>query len=676
MNIPKPFIPLRVRAEGLEHKVEVVGRQYTIGADGMISSIISQGQELLSGPMRIVLNEDGDVAEFDNDYACNESESFIQSRSDEETIICGCKQSKRFIVDFCNRIHYDGNIDIDFKVMTRGLTVAEVFGVSKIKPLEFKLDNLWLEVPLRRELVSLYQVAPNCSMIAEDGKVYEMHTTSTSGKLPKENVALPFRPLLWLGNEELGLGYFAENNRHWQPESEDRSIEIVQNKNEVVLRLRLLDSHPKAWDGDLKEGAHLFAPIDFSFGFHATPVKPFPKNPYVHNAFHVDCGTKIKGNYIDYFKQDNRFDLLKERGVDTLILHEKWNKCQNWFELSEYTANQLRYIVDECHKRGIKVLPYFGYELSSMAPIWSKARDEALVLNEEGKHASAWWRVPFQRDYMVCYNSSYADLFVDGIAKLMDEFNIDGVYLDSTAQARICYSTEHGCGWYDANGNLCGTYMLRAIRRLFQRLSKVVKERGGHINIHTFGAVNFMVMPYVDQNWFGENLQFELMNGEAIDVNLDYFRTEYTGRNIGVPVELIVYENRPMWTFENALSMCLIHGILPRPNHIDFPLKIMSETWDIIGRFPVEKSQWMPYWKNNTEVSHEKVKVSYYKYTDFCGEDNMLVFVSNTSGCGVDNVTLRFEERVSIAKNVITGETDADFTYSLGAYDYKILFVK
>ena len=43
---------------------------------------------------------------------------------------------------------------------------------------------------------------------------------------------------------------------------------------------------------------------------------------------------------------------LKEKGVTTLILHEKWNKCQNWFELSEFTARQLRTIVDECHQRG------------------------------------------------------------------------------------------------------------------------------------------------------------------------------------------------------------------------------------------------------------------------------------------------------------------------------------
>lgn len=676
MNIPKPFIPLRLKTEELQHKVDIVGRQYTFGADGMITSILSQGYEILSSPMRIVSYEDGELAVYDNNYPDNESESFIQSRSDEEAVICGCKQSKRFIIDFCNTIHFDGNIDIDFKLMTRGYTVSQHLGISDIKPLQYKLDNLWLEIPLRKEFFSLYNMYPNSPMETECGKVYEETTTSSSGVIPTESVFLPFVPLLWLGNENLGIGFFAENSRHWQPVTEKKTIEIIQKENEIVLRLRLLDSHPKAWKGNPENGANLYAPIDFHFGFQITPVKPFPENPYIHNAFHVDCGTKIKGNYIDYFSEDNRFDLLKEKGVTTLILHEKWNKSQNWFDLSEFTANQLKYIVDECHKRNIKVLPYFGYELSSMSPVWSEFSKDFLTTTKNGNLDGGWWRVPFQRDYIVCYNSEYADYFIEGIEKLMDEYNIDGVYLDGTAKPRCCYNTNHGCGWYDEDGNLYGSYQLNAIRKLFQRLFRVVKQRGGQINVHTNGAVNFMAMPYIDQNWFGENLQFELMKGQTSDVNLDYFRAEYTGRNIGVPVEFIVYENRPLWKVENALAICLIHGILPRPNHIDHPLTLMSDVWKIIGKFPVEKSLWLPYWENDVKISHPKIKVSYYKYTDLSGKDNLLAFVANISSKAVEGVTIQFNENISVARDTHSGKEMTDFTFNVEAYNYKILFIK
>ena len=98
MNIPKPFIPLRVHTQELSHTVEISGRSYTFGADGMLTSVISQGQELLASPMRIISIEDGVPAEYDNNYPDNESESVVQSKTDEEALICGCKQSKSFII--------------------------------------------------------------------------------------------------------------------------------------------------------------------------------------------------------------------------------------------------------------------------------------------------------------------------------------------------------------------------------------------------------------------------------------------------------------------------------------------------------------------------------------------------------------------------------------------------
>ena len=50
MKIPSPFIPLRVESKEFTHTVDVIGRSYKIGADGMITSIISGGNELLASP--------------------------------------------------------------------------------------------------------------------------------------------------------------------------------------------------------------------------------------------------------------------------------------------------------------------------------------------------------------------------------------------------------------------------------------------------------------------------------------------------------------------------------------------------------------------------------------------------------------------------------------------------
>ena len=99
---------------------------------------------------------------------------------------------------------------------------------------------------------------------------------------------LPFKALLWLGNEERGLGWFAENNKNWQPAQPNDAMELVHKGDTLILRVRLLDSHPECWSADPESGMYSYKPITFGFGLHATPVKPFPKQPYIHNAFHLD----------------------------------------------------------------------------------------------------------------------------------------------------------------------------------------------------------------------------------------------------------------------------------------------------------------------------------------------------------------------------------------------------
>lgn len=675
MRIPQPFLPVSVESKQLSHTVRVLEREYTFGPNGLLHSVKAQGVELLASPMRIVCVEDGGAAEWDLDYANNESESFIQKRDDSCAVICGAMQSERFIVDTRNEVSFDGTVDIDLKFMTRGKTVAQVFGLADVKPLLFKLDKLWLEIPLKKEIATMYHMYPNGPMKVADSVIQPKSDMSGCGKLPEQSVALPFKPFLWLGNEDRGLGWYAESDRYWQPAETDRTMEVVQEEDTVVLRIRLLDSHPENWTAKYENGAYEgYTPIAFHFGFAATPVKTYPKQPYIHNALHIDCGSKIKGNYGEFMSQENRFDRLVEKGVTTLILHEKWNKSQNWFELSEFTGNQLKYICDECHKRGIKVLTYFGYEFSSMAEAWNQM-EQIAVMDKNGKPAGGWWRVPFQRAHVVCYRSDYARYFLEGIEKIMDTYHTDGVYLDGTALPQRCYNVNHGCGWYDRQGNLHGSYPVHAVREVFRALYEIVSSRGGQINLHSSILMNYTVLPYVHQTWYGEDVQFAVIKGTTEDVDLDYFRAQYCGRNMGVPSEFIVYENKDLWTYENALASCLIHGVLPRPNDINRPLDVMSKIWKIFDSFPIEKAQWCPYWSNGAEVSDEKVKVSYYGYTTLRGKRQLLVFVANTSAQRWEQVSIKLPEPVSTAWDV-EAKQETGLVLDLDRFDYKILYME
>ena len=144
---------------------------------------------------------------------------------------------------------------------------------------------------------------------------------------------------------------------------------------------------------------------------------------------------------------------------------------------------------------------------------------------------------------------------------------------------------------------------------------------------------------------------------------------------MGVPVEFIAYANPPKWTFEQALACSLLHGILPRPNDLNHPLELMSRVWKILDAFPVEQSQWRPYWDNAVECSHEKVRVSYYRYTDLAGDTQLLAFATNISAQPANDVALSFPENVRHMRDMLTGE-EIDGAFSLEPYACRILFVK
>ena len=675
MHIPPPFLPVSLVREGNDHRIGVLGRDIVLGPDSLPVSVTAAGREMLAGPVRLVGIEDGVPIIWDDRYPDNESACFIHSRGDDRAVLCGAMASPRFIADTVVTAEYDGCVTVDLRVMPRGKTVAQVFGLTEVKPIEYRLDRLWLEIPLKKEFAALYSMYPGSGILLGDGTGIPDAPTLTSGAVNEKDMALPFKALFWLGNDDAGLGFFAETDRHWQPEDKGRVIEVIHEDDRTVLRVRLLDSHPLSWKEDFREGSDAYLPVSFTFGLQPTPVKPFPRQPYPIRGLHLDCFVKVRGSYDQVLK--NEYDRLKEKGVDTLILHEKWNKAQNWCEPSEASLEMVKEITSECHRRGIRVLTYFGYEISSLSPEWTDLRDRVRVMTDEGKQTGGWYRVPFQRDYVVCCGSEWADRFVDGVAKFMDTCHTDGVYLDSTSRPLYCCNETHGCGWRDENGALHGTYPVRAVREMFKKLYGAVKSRGGMINVHSFGYQNFTALPFIDLNWYGENLQLDYVKGRFGEISLDYFRAEYAGRNMGVPVEFIAYENRPVWTFENALALSMIHGILPRPNDLRGPLDLTAEVWRIFGRFPVDQSEWRPYWTNGAAASDSRVKLSYYRHTAPDGAVTLLALCANTSRDTVENVTFSLGEDAGLTRwTDLTEGGPMTGPITLGPWKYRIFLVR
>lgn len=663
------FTPVRVEKFADGYSVAVWNREYKFGASPLLSSVKSAGEELLAAPMRVVGVENG------KEIAWRDVSTFLMDGcTDEEATLCRSMQGERFLLNATAIVFEDGCMDWYLNIAPRGQSVNQAFGLEPNDNGDRILSELWIEIPLKKEIAQFYQIAP-IGKITFDGKDID-GALAQAGRLPLVSMEMPFKQQLFIGGDKVGFGVFFESDENWQPQNENDAISCVIEKDAVVLRIKLLDSEPKSWrEKDTSNGMYLF-PVTFRVGMVATPVKQFPENPYFQKAVHIDCFKKIPMDYEEYLfgeyegAGETVLDKIKRQGVDTLYIHEKWNDIQNSPELTTVAADRLKLIVEEAHKRNIKVIPYFGYEISTLSPEFGKHGIEYMRISESKWH---WYRKPWQRDLGVCYNSGWQDYFVENIKKLFETYHIDGLYLDSTMVVYACKNEKHGCGYRDGDGNLKETYPVFAVRTLMKRLHNIVKEYGGVIACHSYASFSLGTIAYADMLWEGESVQSLMLTGKVEKVPEDYFRAIYTGKNLGVPVNMLCYSNPPKWTFSQATANALPFGILPKPNDAGGFLDEMSGVWKALSLFDFNGSVWKPYYDNDIRPKNPVVVVSYYETVK-----QALFFVCNMKNKPTGRVDVKLPQKYRSIVNAVSGERiDSEkITVEFKAFDYVILFAE
>lgn len=626
-RVPYPWHSVEATQQKNEVTVRVWGREMRQTASLFPVSLKTQGQELLYAPVRLCGITNGEEIHW------QEQGCYLMEPEADHAIVNGFAQSQCLIANSTLRWEYDGGAVWDVKVMPRGLTVPQVFGLEECPVKAWKLEKLRLEIPLKKEAITLRVLWPAGGIRAlKDGQ-----ELAANGAIPQGGLAMPFKPGIFLGNENVGLQLTCDSDERWQPEHAESAVELLDRGDHWVLSLHLLDSLPRTWTHPDQDSPH----INFTFGLMLTPVKPMDPAFLKLHALHIDCFAKIEGDYWPYLNgavsRDNPekvIDRLQRAGVNLLILHEKWNKIQNYWEYAVTTKEEITKLVRLCHERGIRVIPYFGYEITSPMPEFARVQERVtwMATDREGCRSS-WYRVPYQRAHRVCYQSDWSDRLVEGILKCVDDFEFDGVYLDSTTAPDGCTNAAHGCGYTDEQGNRHPTYPILATREMMKKICDGVHQRHGIVNPHPSGATFPFITACSDFLWDGEHIQTAIWKNGLHDFSLDYFRAEYTGKNLGIPVQFIVYETKDVWSFDMALSLCLIHGVYPRPNSVLHPLDVMERIWRITDRYGIDGAAFYGYWDGGAEMDagSDAVKVSYYVREQMDGSLRLLIYAANPS---------------------------------------------
>lgn len=581
-----PWTPVTLQREATGVEVGVWGRKMRLANSPLPASIVAAGEELLAAPIRLAGSVDGKPIEWQR------SGILVLTHDESRATLCGWQANASLIVNMAIRVEFDGMMRIDTVVLPQ----------RGAKP---RLDQLWLEVPLKASGAGLFHFWPG-----------RWGTAMNSGGVADSSLTLPFKPLVWLGSEERGLAWFAESDKGWQPKKPNEAIEVIRQGDQTLLRLRLLDSPPPR------------LPVTFTFGLQATPVKPMPNDFHEWRIWHAAAmntmATKLAHEVFPNgwhtahraFGDGNplpALDRAAQLGVKTVVLHEDWAPLESHWLTSE--PAEIQRIVTGCHDRKMKVLVYFGYELSALAPEFAEMADQVLLKNSKGDVTPGWHRLPEQRDFRVCYHSRWQDLLLEGMAKLLDKPGVDGFYLDGTITPDGCCNQVHGCGYVTPDGKLRPTYPIFAVRRMMQRMYAMVHARGGLINAHQSTCCLPATLAFVDSYWDGEQFSSGELSSNLLEkLPLAAFRAEFMGRNFGVPCEFLAYEKPPHWTFDHALTLAMLHDVRVRPHGPGVLLEKMSAIWDVMSRFGVSQSQWHPYWNSASVLTAgpEPVKASLY----------------------------------------------------------------
>jgi hypothetical protein len=610
-RVPRPWTPMKVSRRTGEMAVSCWGRDYVFGGGGFIKAVKSEGKDLLAGTVTPVARAEGKAV----NWTGNRWKLISESR--DQVVVQG---------DFSSAtgLAISARIEIDFDGMTR---IDWSISADRV----IRLDGLAIELPVNTNLARYIYHFPGSW-----GGVRNV------GSLPARDLRMGFRPFVWLGDENRGISWFAESNRDWFVKDPDRTTEVVHRGRSVALRINLITEPLKLIPGrrsgksftghgesvePLKPGGVVTDRLRYTFGVQATPVKP--AGPDAWDQRIVCIGQSTTG-FRPRLNVSNAFlDRLVKAGARAVVLFEHWTDAEGYTRTPHGAA--VRKIVKACHDRGLRVLLYFSFLASEIADEWDAVGKECVIMPKGGYPVFHYQPQPDQAAWRVCLNSPWQDLLAHGMGKVMDDFGVDGVYLDGTEYPFGCCNTEHGCGLIHADGSIAQTYPIFGVRSAMRRIYEVVRSRkpDGLVNVHNSTCMTIPTLGWATSYWDGE--QFQGI-GKGVDVNqllpLDAFRAEFMGRQWGVPSEFLLAGKA--FTFQEAWAFTLLHDVPVRPTAEKEDLDLVAPIWRTMDDFGRGKAEWLPYWENAAyvKVTPGGYHASLYRHP----KNGVLAVVSNLSG--------------------------------------------
>lgn len=564
-----PFTGMAVEKNADNLSISMYGRVYHYSKSMLPATVKSAGKDLLRGAIELRVN--GQPVQTNNLTAPFTADYRV------ELSAAGGRDGCTFTQD--TWIEYDG-------VMMNHLKLNALQAISDVK----------VVIPFKPE-VSKFVHATGAGFGA-GGR--ENHA------LGEGNVGLHFYPVVWVGEYESGLTFFAETNATWKNAP----------SNPYLLR-----KTANGYDLEVTLSANLNAgeTLDIEYGLLATPVKPlpdtYPLNVF-NSAFAEHWNKPPPAAPVDAFviagpEGAGFFDLplgQPNGPTERYIREQNTKSLNNHAVFTPYSA--------------ANIIPEEYPEVMSNLKEWQRVPKTPITYTRDGKTYDWHW---------LCPNSGGADYYVWKFREMLKRIPLRGIYFDFGV-SYSCDNELHGCH---------NTYPMMAMRRFYQGITKAFVDAGVSdygIVIHNSETMQIPTLTHVTHVLNGEGLR--QMSSSVFHDGKDLldtytildFASEHNSLPFGltstiyVPIDPLLpqfgggNEDPELYKFRMTLPAfagALIHGVIPSSDRLHYGL--FNKLVRFYDEFGVPRAEFLPYWRNSdyvTSVKGKNIYVSLYKSAD------------------------------------------------------------
>jgi len=245
-----PFTPMTVDGR----TVGVVQRTYELDKLGLFKQVTSMGRNLLAAPMR--LTADGKPVDV--------GQGSFAKQADDVVAYTATASAGDVALTLVNTIEYDGAAKFELTLAPQGDQPAT-------------LGKLVLDIPLTDRQSPLWHVCrdflrSNAAGYPPEGQglIWKNtdfnHPSYYGGKHAYFGYFIPY---IYLGDEQRGLAWFADNDKNWGVDTSGVGPQLTLHRDGDTLTLRV---HL------VQVSTTIDAPRTLTFGLMASPAKPMPDN--------------------------------------------------------------------------------------------------------------------------------------------------------------------------------------------------------------------------------------------------------------------------------------------------------------------------------------------------------------------------------------------------------------